>query len=94
MRKTSLISRVLAAAVLAGQWLIATHDSDHGTLPGAAHDCVVCVYAHGAGNGALPTAAPLALGTGSEAPEVTPAAASVAVTVRLHPIRGPPALLS
>lgn len=93
-RRSPLISLALAATLLAGQWLAASHDSDHSLQPGAAHGCVVCVYAHGAGHGALPVISHLAFGAGAEAPAVPPAAAAVAVAVRLHPIRGPPALLS
>jgi hypothetical protein len=92
--RVPLISLLLAATLLAGQWLAAVHDSDHGLQPGAAHSCVVCVYAHGAGHGALPAVPRLALGTGTEAPEIPLAATSVAVAARLHPIRGPPALLA
>jgi len=92
-RRVPLISLLLAAALLAGQALAAAHDSDHGLQPGAAHSCVVCVYAHGAGHGALPAVPQLALALTAEAPDVQPAAATAAVTVRLHPIRGPPALL-
>jgi hypothetical protein len=93
-RRIPMISLLLAAALLAGQALAAFHDSDHGLQPGSAHGCVVCVYAHGAGHGALPAMPVVALAVATEAPEVALAAASVAVTVRLHPIRGPPALLA
>ncbi|MGH8482386.1 MAG: hypothetical protein ACRES8_07990 [Nevskiaceae bacterium] len=86
-----LISLLLAAAVLAGQALVAAHDSEHGLQPGAAHACVVCVYAHGAGHGALPAAPQIAIAVVSGTLEASFAAAHVAVTVRLHPIRGPPA---
>jgi len=89
-----LISAVLALAVLFGQWLAVAHAEDHALQPGAAHVCAVCVYAHGAGHGALPAVPRLALGASIEAPEIPLAATSSAVTVRLHPIRGPPALLS
>ena len=93
-RRIPLISLLLAATLLAGQWLAASHDGKHGLQPDAAHSCVVCVYAHGAGHGALPAVPQLAPGTNAEAPEASAAASAVAVTVRLHPIRGPPALLS
>ena len=93
-RRVPLISLLLAAALLAGQALVALHDSDHGLQAGASHGCVVCVYAHGAGHGALPAMPVVAPGLAAEAPEVPLAAATAAVTVRLHPIRGPPALLS
>jgi hypothetical protein len=93
-RHVSLISLLLATAMLAGQALAAFHDSDHGLQPGAAHSCVVCVYAHGAGHGPLPALPLLTVGPTAEAPELPLAATSVAVTVRLHPIRGPPALLA
>ncbi|MGH8442791.1 MAG: hypothetical protein ACRETF_07830 [Nevskiaceae bacterium] len=91
-RRVPLISLVLAAALLAGQMLAAAHDGDHGLQPGAAHGCVVCVYAHGAGHGALPALPLLSPGATVPAPELPLVAAAVAVTVRLHPIRGPPAL--
>ena len=93
-RRVPLISLLLATALLAGQALVALHDSDHGLQAGASHGCVVCVYAHGAGHGALPAMPVLASAPVTEAPEVPPVAAAAAVTVRLHPIRGPPALLS
>ncbi len=91
----SLISLALAATILAGQLLAAAHDTDHhGLLPGASHGCVVCVYAHGAGHGALPAMPVVALAGAIEAPAVVVATTQAAVTVRLHPIRGPPALLA
>jgi hypothetical protein len=85
-----LVSLVLAAALMAGPALAAAHDFDHGLQPGAAHGCVVCVYAHGAGHGALPAPVVLALPAPADAPEVLVARAHAALTVRLHPIRGPP----
>lgn len=94
MRRRPLISLLLAAALLAAPVLAAAHDSGHGLQPGAAHACVVCVYAHGAGHGALPAAPALAASGPVEIPDTVSATAHVAVTVRLHPIRGPPALLS
>ena len=93
-RRVPLISMLLAATLLAGQWLVALHDGDHGLQPDATHSCVVCAYAHGGGHGALPAIPQLALDAGVEAPAIPLTAASVAVTVRLHPIRGPPDLLS
>lgn len=92
--RRSLLAALLAAALLLGPALAAAHDSDHGLLPGAAHGCVVCVYAHGAGHGLLPVAAALVLAAPAETPPAAPAAAQTALTVRLHPIRGPPALLA
>jgi len=88
-----LISLVLAATLLAGQWLAATHDSDHAQQPGAAHVCAVCVYAHGAGTGALPVVAQLNLDGAGAAPDNAAVANPLAITSRHHPIRGPPALL-
>jgi len=89
-----LVSLLLAASLLAAPLLAGAHDSDHGLQPGAAHACVVCVYAHGAGHGAV-SVAPLPTFDGAaEAPETPRVSAFAAVTVRLHPIRGPPALLS
>lgn len=92
--RRSLISLVLAAALFAGPVLASAHDPDHGLQPGASHGCVVCVYAHGSGHGALPTAPQLVLAATAEAPDTLLAGDHLAVTVRLHPIRGPPALPS
>lgn len=89
-----LVSWILAVAILAGQWLAAAHEPDHALQPGAAHSCVVCAYAHGAGTGALPAMPQLVLVAVAEAPEFTPAANPLAATLRNHPIRGPPALLA
>lgn len=89
----SLVSMVLALAVLAGQWLAASHDPDHGPAPGSAHVCAICVYAHGAGNGALPVLPQLALAVGHAAPELSAVAVTRAAVVRAHPIRGPPPLV-
>ena len=89
-----LISLVLAAALLAGQWLAAAHDPEHALQPGAAHSCVVCVYAHGAGTGALPSLPQLTVNVAVEAPETRVEANPLAATLRHHPIRGPPALLA
>ena len=94
MRHRPLIPLLLAAALLAGPVLASAHDFDHGLQPGAAHACVVCVYAHGAGHGALPATPRLVVAAVGDAPETIFAAANVAVTVRLHPIRGPPTLPS
>lgn len=88
-----LISAVLAATLLLGQWLAAAHDSEHGLQPGAAHACAVCVYSHGAGSGLLPTLLSLTLEISGDAPETTAAGNPLAATRRNHPIRGPPALL-
>lgn len=93
-RRPTLLPLLLAAALLAGPVLAASHDAEHGLQPGAAHACVVCLYAHGAGHGAVP-AAPVVLLTGTvEAPETLPAAGRTGATLRLNPIRGPPARLS
>lgn len=89
-----LIPLVLAAAVLAGQWLAAAHEPDHALQPGAAHACAVCVYAHGGGSGLLPAIAQLGFDGAAEAPEPAAAANPLAVIARHHPIRGPPALLA
>lgn len=91
-RRVPLISLLLAATLLAGQAVAAAHDSDHGLQPGAAHGCVVCVYAHGAGHGALPATPAVAIAGPVYVPDAALAVAQTAVTVRLHPIRGPPAL--
>lgn len=91
--RRSLVSAVLAAAVLLGQWLAAAHEPDHGLQPGAAHACAVCVYAQGAGSGALPIAQVLVLDRTVEVPKFFVAASPLAATVRNHPIRGPPARL-
>lgn len=89
----TLVSVALAVAVLAGQWLAASHDSDHGLAPGAGHACAICVYAHGAGSGALPVTPALTLAFGAVAPEITAATTRFAASQRFHPIRGPPQLL-
>lgn len=94
MSRRPLISALLALALLAGQWLAATHDPDHGLQAGAADGCVVCVYTHGAGAGALPALPQLALALTSDAPEASPAGNPLAATLRHHPIRGPPAFLA
>ena len=90
-----LISAVLAAAMLLGQWLAVTHAPDHDhALAVAAHTCAVCAYVHGAGAGLLPAiAAPGLLGA-VEAPETSATGNPLAATLRHHPIRGPPALLA
>jgi len=91
-----LISAVLAAALLVGQWLAATHgpDHDHALQAVAAHSCAVCAYVHGAGAGVLPTITALKLHGAVAAPETTAAGNPLAATLRHHPIRGPPALLA
>jgi hypothetical protein len=93
MSRRSLVSLVLAAALLAGPVLASAHDSDHG-LQEAAHACVVCVYAHGAGHGALPVALALVFAAPAAAPDAPAASPRVTLAIRLHPIRGPPALLA
>lgn len=87
-----LIAAILAAALLLGQWLTAAHEPDH-ALQAGADACAVCVYAHGAGSGALPQPLVLALGIPNVAPATERSAAPVLTFVRLHPIRGPPAPL-
>jgi hypothetical protein len=87
-----LITLLLAASVLLGQWLAAGHDPEHG-LAGASHACAVCVYAHGAGSGALPSLPQLVLIVIAAAPISYVAAMPVAARARHHPIRGPPPLL-
>lgn len=89
-----LISAVLALAVLLGQWLAATHAPDHALQPGGADNCAVCVYAHSAGTGALPSVPVVVAVAPAEAPHSNVAASPLAATVRIHPIRGPPALLA
>ena len=91
--RRSLVSAVLAAALLLGQWLAAAHEPEHGLQPGA-HACAVCAYAHTAGTGALPALPVLALGSGVEAFEPATAARPLAAADRRHPIRGPPVLLA
>ena len=90
----SFIAAVLAAALLLGQWLAAAHDPDHALQSGAADACAVCVYAHGAGNGVLPTLPALVLNASVEPAAVDVVARPLAAIVRHHPIRGPPALLA
>ena len=93
--RRSLISAVLTAALLLGQWLAAAHEPDHALQPGAAHACAVCAYAHGAGNGALQAAVPhLILNGAAEAPDTPATASPLAALLRHHPIRGPPILLA
>ena len=89
-----LISAVLALALLVGQWLAAVHAPDHAVQPGGSHDCAICVYAHGAGTGALPSLpAVIGLAPSTDAPASFIAARISAAASRHHPIRGPPALL-
>ena len=90
----SFVAAVLAVALLLGQWLAAAHDPDHALQSGAADACAVCVYAHGAGSGALPTLPTLALDASVEPVAVPVAASPLAAIVRHHPIRGPPAFLA
>lgn len=88
-----LVHLLLATGLLLGQWLAAGHDSEHGVQPGA-HACAVCVYAHGAGSGALPSLPPLALDGTAPAPESLQLLGPRVLAVRHHPIRGPPSLLA
>lgn len=92
--RRSLISAVLACALLLGQWLAAGHEADHALQPGAAHACAVCVYSHGAGTGLLPTFITLGMDGAAEAPDIFAAGNPLAATLRHHPIRGPPELLA
>jgi hypothetical protein len=89
----SLISMLLAVSVLAGQFLAAAHNSDHGLAPNAAHSCAICLYAHGAGAGALPVTPTLSLAFTDAAPEAAAAAEVFTAPARRHPIRGPPQIL-
>jgi hypothetical protein len=89
-----LISAVLTLALLLGQWLAATHGSDHALQPNGSDNCAVCVYAHSAGAGALPTVPVVALAAPAEAPTTDIATRPHAAAIRHHPIRGPPALLA
>ena len=91
--RRSLISALLALAVLAGQWVCAVHESDH-ALQNAATSCATCVATHGAGAGALPVAPQLSLPIASAAPEATPESSLRTAVLRHHPIRGPPTLLA
>lgn len=93
-RRLPLISLLLAAALLAGPVIAAAHAPDHGLQPGASDSCVICVYAHGAGHGALPATPALALDGAADAPEGRAATQPLAATLRHHPIRGPPGLLA
>ena len=88
----TLISAVLAVAVLAGQWLAAAHEPEHSLQPGAAHACAVCVHADGAGPVTL--AIPVPLAAAAERPERVATDSPRAAAVRNHPIRGPPAALA
>jgi hypothetical protein len=92
-RRLPLISLLLAAVLLAGQALVGAHDSSHELMPGAAHGCVVCTYANAAGHGAVPAVPPVVIAGTVEAPEAILATTEAVVAIRLHPIRGPPALL-
>jgi hypothetical protein len=92
-RRIPLISLLLAAALLAGQWLCAVHETGH-ALQGATPACSVCISAHQAGAGAVPAIPHLALDGASSAPEAPAIASPLAATLRHHPIRGPPALLA
>lgn len=91
--RRSLVSAVLAAALLLGQWLAAAHEPEHALQPGA-HSCAVCAYAHTAGTGALPALPVLALYGGADAFEHATAVRLLAAVDRGHPIRGPPILLA
>jgi hypothetical protein len=88
-----LVTLLLAASLLAGQWLASGHDPDHGLVAGAAHACAVCAYVHGAGAGVLPAVPGVLLPIFSEAPESHHAATPLAAIAADHPIRGPPQLL-
>lgn len=92
--RRSLLSAILAAALLLGQWLSAAHEPDHALQSGAAHACAVCAHANGAGHGALPALPTLALDLTAAASELAATASPLEAIVRHHPIRGPPALLA
>lgn len=92
--RSPLISAVLALAILAGQWLSAAHNPDHGLQPGGADACAVCVYGHGAGAGPVAVAPAVPLLSGAEAPAIDVATSPLDAAARNHPIRGPPALLA
>ncbi len=93
LNRRPLISAVLAAALLLGQWLAAAHEPEHALQPGAAHACAVCVYSHGAA-GLLPAIASLKLVGAHAAPEISETGTPLAATRHRHPIRGPPAFLA
>jgi hypothetical protein len=84
------LSLLLAGALLAGQWLAAGHDADHG-LQAAGHGCAVCVYAQHAYGGVLPALPEIAHAGSIELAVVEFLGAPLAARVRHHPIRGPPA---
>ena len=86
-----LLSLLLAAALLAGQWLAAVHAEEHALQP-TAHACAVCLHADSTGAGSLPAVPHLVLDTAVAAPEAAAAARALAAILRHHPIRGPPAL--
>lgn len=93
-KRRSVLSAVLAAALLLGQWLSAAHEPDHALQPGAAHGCAVCVYAQGAGAGLLPSIHLAQLDALPVAPEGPVAIRLRATAQRHHPIRGPPTILA
>lgn len=92
--RRTVLHLLLAASLLLGQWLAAGHDGEHGLQSGAGDACAVCVYAHGAGTGALPALPQLVIQSGPVAPPALSVAGPRVVAVRHHPIRGPPALLA
>ena len=89
-----LLSALLAAALMVGQWLCAVHETEHGLQAGSAQVCAVCVYAHGAGAGMPPALPGLVLASMPEVPAAPIVAHPLDATLRHHPIRGPPALLA
>lgn len=93
LKPRSLPTLLLAAALLAGQWLAAAHEPEHALQPGVAHGCAACIHAHGAGAGALAALPQLVLDNSAEAPARPPVEDPVAVAARHHPIRAPPQLL-
>ena len=89
-----LITAVLAVALLVGQWLAAGHETEHSLQPGAAHACAICVFAHGAGAGALPASPALSEALLQETAVATGDSARTQDAIRrTHPIRGPPSFL-
>jgi hypothetical protein len=83
---------ILAATLLAGQWFAFAHESEHVLKPGTAHACATCIYAHGAGTGAVPASLRFDLFGVLEAPADLAPGGPLAAAIRQHPIRGPPAL--
>jgi hypothetical protein len=90
-RRHPLLSLVLAAALLTGQWLAGMHAEEHALQP-TAHACAVCLHADSSGAGALPAVPHLVVDGVVATPDSTAAASPLAAILCHHPIRGPPAL--